>query len=158
MSYASPLNLLPVASAWPADAGGDAELAAARRRGAWQPVVDRLVQLAPAWYREGRHALLDDWCRAVPEAQRPAPLRLWHALAIWYRAPAEALALLRSLGEARGLFDPAHRPAPAPALGEDLYLLAAWWRSELALLSPLAQLDALARQIDAHLAAPGART
>jgi hypothetical protein len=156
MSYASPLNVLPVAGAWPADTGGDAELAAARRRGGWKPVADRLVQLAPAWYREGRHALLDDWCRAVPEPHRPAPLRLWHALAIWYRAPAEALALLRELGQARGLADPVRRPAPAPALGEDLYLLAAWWRSELALLSPLAQLDALARQIDAHLATPGA--
>ena len=119
MSYASPLNLLPVASAWPADTGGDAELAVARQRGGWQPVGDRLVQLAPAWYREGRHALLDDWCRTGPEPHRPAPLRLWHALVIWYRAPAEALALLRELGRARGLADPARRPAPAPVLGDD---------------------------------------
>lgn len=158
MAVASVRTVPALAAGWPADTGGDAALAAARRNGTWPAVVARLVQLAPAWYREGRHALLDHWCRAVPASDRPEALRLWHALAIWYRAPAEALGLLRAIGQDRGLDDPAHRPAALPALGDDLYLLAAWWRSELALLSPQTRLDALARQIDAHLAAPGADT
>jgi hypothetical protein len=116
-----------------------------------------LATAAPRWYREGRHAELLAACAQAEAAQAsplPEGLALWQALATWYVDPAAALARLRALAGRRGLRPP-QPPAPPPRLGEDLYLLAALYRSELAMLEPAPRLTQTAAAIEAHLAAPG---
>jgi len=123
------------------------------------PDAAALRHLAPQWYREGRHAELAAACARLAECEPsgcPEDLALWGALATWYSDPPAALAAFRALAERRGLA-PGSRPAPPPRLGDDIYLLAALFRSELAMLAPVGRLRELAQTIAAHLEVPGAR-
>jgi hypothetical protein len=121
--------------------------------------LTQLSLLAPQWYRQGRHAQLcqacDRWVAASTEvADLPEGLALWRALATWYVAPSAALTQLRQLARRRGLL-PGRPPAAMPQLGDDLYLLAALFRSELATQADPAELSRLATSVLQHLDAPG---
>ena len=116
-----------------------------------------LTRVAPEWYREARHRELVAACdrleaRLGPQAL-PEALVLWRALATWYVDVPRALAQLQALAERRGLH-PGRAPSPMPALGDDLYLLAALYRSELTSLAPRPRLEQLATMLARHLDAP----
>lgn len=135
----------------------DGALAAALAAGDAPSAITRLAALAPAWYREARHAMLCAACEQVavldPAQPLPDELALWRALATWYVAPVQALAQLEALALRRGLG--LHQPpAPQPRLGDDLFLLAALFRSEFATLAGLERLVPRMALLDAHLAAP----
>lgn len=120
-----------------------------------------LAQLAPGWYREARHVDLVQACdrleaRFGPQTL-PESLVLWRALATWYVDVGRALLQFQALAERRGL-NPGREPSAPPALGDDLYLLAALYRSELAGLAPRARLQDLAAMLARHLDAPGRRS
>jgi hypothetical protein len=139
--------------------GADPALERALAAGDAPAAGARLGVLAPLWYRAARHAALRTACERVGAlsgdgAELPEGLALWLALATWYLAPADALAQFRRLAERRGL-RPGRPPAPMPQLGDDLYLLAAWFRSELAARADPAELAALAQALADHLDAPG---
>jgi hypothetical protein len=134
-----------------------AALARAFDAGALDDAAARLSRLAPQWYREARHRELVAACDRLEAevGQQPLPesLALWRALATWYVDVGRALAQFRALAARRGL-SPDRPPARLPALGEDLYLLAALYRSELASLAPRPRLEELAGMLARHLDAP----
>ena len=135
----------------------DGALAAALAARDAPAATARLAALAPAWYREARHAALCAACDRLvalnPAAALPEDLALWRALATWYVAPGEALAQFQALAVRRGLH-PQRPPAPLPRLGDDLFLLAALFRSELAMLAGHECLATRMALLEAHLAAP----
>jgi hypothetical protein len=135
----------------------EAALAAALQRGDAPEALAALRPLAPLWYRLARH---DDLVRAgawlagrIDTATWPADLALWCALSNWYVAPAEAREQLLALARRHGLEPPAP-PRPGAPVGDELYLLAALYRSELALLAPPHRLAAIAAAIESRLALP----
>lgn len=135
----------------------DAVLAAALASGDAAVASARLAALAPVWYREARHAALCGACDRLvalnPAQPLPDDLALWRALATWYVMPADALVQFQALAARRDL-RPDRPPAALPQLGDDLFLLAALFRSELATLAAPERLAPRMATLDAHLAVP----
>jgi hypothetical protein len=117
-----------------------------------------LRELAPTWYRQARHSLLLKACARlealVGDEHWPHDLALWRALSAWYLVPMQARQQLLALARRRGL-EPPGPPQPDAPIGEELYLLAALYRAELAMLAPGARLDELRTAIELRLNAPG---
>jgi hypothetical protein len=137
--------------------GLEAALSAALAEPGAPRALGLLRQLAPLWYRQARHAELVSTCarlgQRIGSTDWPADLALWQALSNWYLAPQQARDQLLALACRQDL-DPPGLPRPDAPLADELYLLAALYRAELALLATPARLAAIAQAIEARLALP----